>query len=312
MTLKEVAKAANVSVSTASKALKNSFDVSEETRARVRKEAERLDYFAEKKKVAFENRSAKHVRIAIVCPEVISPHYSRLVERLNEAALKHGGSTVIYNIGFDPEVLRRTVDECAERTDLDAVIVLSQLSGDRVPGSIPLVCLSNKPSNHYSVLRITYEAFDELKEKYRNRRIAFVGEPLTVIKAVHFKAGFPNGKAYCPNLRYEEAGVSAVRDMLREGDLPEVILCGYDEIAYGVMNALAEAGISVPGRVEVIGYNDIRSSRWVCGGLTAIQFDFGNTFEQMVEDLIVDATTKHITPREYCVPSRVVWRNTTK
>ena len=130
MTLKKVAELANVSVSTASKALKNSFDVSEETRRRVIAAAEQCGYFGEKKKVASENRKSSELTIAVVCPEVISPYYSAIIESITTAANKLCYDVVIYNASFDKERYKKILASCFKNRGTDAVINLSSHGND--------------------------------------------------------------------------------------------------------------------------------------------------------------------------------------
>lgn len=51
-------------------------------------------------------------------------------------------------------------------------------------------------------------------------------------------------------------GYDTAQRWLAEGKLPEAVFAGDDNIALGVINALMEAGIQVPGEVAVVGYDD--------------------------------------------------------
>src|SRR5690606_22347853 len=71
---------------------------------------------------------------------------------------------------------------------------------------------------------------------------------------------------------FEEAlAYSEMRVLLLKGiELPDAFFCANDEMAWGCIRALTEAGIKVPDQVSVIGYDDIILSRYYTPALTTI------------------------------------------
>ncbi len=69
----------------------------------------------------------------------------------------------------------------------------------------------------------------------------------------------------------EPDGVAAAEALLAEGDLPTAIAAYTDRCALGVLDHLAHAGLDVPGRVSVTGYDDVPIARMPHVGLTTVR-----------------------------------------
>lgn len=68
-----------------------------------------------------------------------------------------------------------------------------------------------------------------------------------------------------------EGGFSATKMMIMQGELPSAVFYGNDEMAIGGLKAFEESGISVPGDVSVIGFDDIQLSEYIQPPLTTIR-----------------------------------------
>ena len=72
-------------------------------------------------------------------------------------------------------------------------------------------------------------------------------------------------------------------------DRPTAIFAANDQMALGVMNAVAELGLSVPGDVSVIGVDDIEASSLVAPGLTTLRqptWEMGACAVQTLVDIL--------------------------
>ncbi|MNE82057.1 Ribose operon repressor [compost metagenome] len=68
-----------------------------------------------------------------------------------------------------------------------------------------------------------------------------------------------------------EGGYSATKMMMMQGELPSAVFYANDEMAIGGLKALQEGGISVPGDISVIGFDDIQLAEYVHPPLTTIR-----------------------------------------
>jgi LacI family transcriptional regulator len=91
-------------------------------------------------------------------------------------------------------------------------------------------------------------------------------------------------------------------------DLPDAFACANDELALGLLGRLREAGVDVPGRVRVTGWDDVMAARYA--GLTTVRQpmrELGATAARLLDELIVGDRTD---PRHELLPTELVVRNT--
>ncbi len=311
MTLKDVAKRANVSVSTASKALRQSFDVSASTRQRVLEAAQSLGYFHEKKKVAAGNHRPDGWTFAVLCPEVISPRYSAAVQAIAAAAKAAGCNTVIYNVGFDYAEVCAIAEACVDDPRIDAILSLATLREFIPAPTVPVVVFAEQAAAACSTVHIDLDtAFCAIRDKYAGCTVTVAGEQLTR-KYRRQIAPWLSCDEVIGCGRYDEAGADAAAQLLARPALPDLIICTYDEIAYGLIAHLTAHGVEIPRDTEVIAINNSYASHWVHGGVSAVAFDYGDVFEAVVRDVIHDLQQKKVTPHHWRVATRFIERNTT-
>jgi LacI family transcriptional regulator len=68
----------------------------------------------------------------------------------------------------------------------------------------------------------------------------------------------------------EESGYRAMADILAKKPRPSALFAGNDVVAYGAIQAIKDAGLSIPGDVSVIGFDDDLLSRYVNPPLTTV------------------------------------------
>ncbi len=184
MTLKQIAKLANVSVSTASRAINNSYDISDETRELVLRIAEENGYFQDKKRVKIENRKKSNYNIAILCPEIVSVYYAGRVQDLLDEFEKRLCNCIVYNTNFSNAELIKYINKCMKDNDTNAIISFINVDFDLKNVPIPIVVFGE--SKNYSYIHTDIQsginqAVLHLK-KMGVKRIAFAGEIYTEIR----------------------------------------------------------------------------------------------------------------------------------
>ena len=274
MTMRELAKLANVSVSTISKAFADADDVGEETKARIFALAKQYGCFGKYQK----NKFSKKV-FAIVCPELISDYYVAFVEQLREIIEENGGIAVISVDHFNHKKQAELIEYYASYLHVDGIVVFGLHSQIKKGYDIPIVAMFSAIDTNVDSVKVCMEnamleAVDLLYRK-GHRTLTFVGEPRTVEKRRLFFLACQRYPDVTPRSctvekRFEAAGEEAVRALLKEPTLPHALVCGYDYIAIGAIKALKEAGISVPADISVIGADNIGISEYAEVPLTTI------------------------------------------
>jgi len=108
-----------------------------------------------------------------------------------------------------------------------------------------------------------------------------------------------------------EAGAGAVRELIRTGDLPTAIFASSDSLAIGALRALHEAGLNVPERVAVGGFDDIALSESVWPPLTTVKagpFEMGRI---AIRELVLQIDQPGLDSRVRTVATRLIIREST-
>ena len=82
------------------------------------------------------------------------------------------------------------------------------------------------------------------------------------------------------------SGYAGMQRLLAERPVPTAVFCANDHVAIGAINAAAELGVSVPGDVAVIGFDDLPIARWPVFNLTTVRVAFEEMSEAVVELLL--------------------------
>jgi DNA-binding LacI/PurR family transcriptional regulator len=90
------------------------------------------------------------------------------------------------------------------------------------------------------------------------------------------------------------------------------VFCGNDQMALGVLRALAEVGRRVPDQVSVVGFDDIPEAPYLIPPLTTVRQDFGEVGRRSLELLLRIAGGERSPDRVHLRPRLVVRRSTTR
>jgi len=166
-TLKHVAAAAGVSISTASRALAGNPAISVATRTRVKQAAEQLNYRPNAQARALRN--ARSNAIGLVIPSLDNSYFAAMAAAIEQEANAHGFATMITSCGEDPARLERALDALTQR-QVDGIITVP-LDGaeeaidqahshrpllliDRTLGEFPAVISDPSPGMHRAIAQL--------------------------------------------------------------------------------------------------------------------------------------------------------------
>jgi DNA-binding LacI/PurR family transcriptional regulator len=300
--LKHVAERAGVSVKTVSNVVHGYLHVTEDTRSRVQRAIEELNYRPDL--AARKLRQGRSGVVAIALPELDAPYFGELARRLIERAERHGWTVLVEQTDGDVDREQSVLDGIRGRL-IDGLILSPIALGAeelaRRRDSVPLVLLgervSDGPADHVSIDNVAAAAAatGHLIGLGR-RRIAAVGsQPRPQSQTAHLRMrGYRDalcaaGMTLFPDLvcevdRYGRAdGAAAVRRLLASGPPPDAVFCFNDLLALGALRALHEAGLRVPDDVAVVGWDDVEDGRFSTPTLTTIRPD-----KQLIASIAVD------------------------
>lgn len=293
-TIRDVASEAGVSKSLVSLVFSGGENVSEERRLRVLHAAERLGY--RPNLVAQSLSAGRRDIVAILVSNLHNPLFAEIVGAAKARLAEAGKRTMIVSAQVDDGSGVTVLD----RDNLDVLRDLRP-SGLITVGTIPEFSeLAELTAAMPTVVASAIDATDDVVATIRTddeagidlvvahlaeqgvRRIAFVGGEggtVSASRAAAFRAsaerrGF-GADARVEPADFTEAGARlAVARLIAERRVPEAIVTGNDLTAIGVITALEEAGIAVPGDCRVAGYDDTTLSAIPRISLTSV--DPGN------------------------------------
>ncbi len=276
MTMKELAKLANVSVSTVSKAFNGAEDISDETKAHIFAVAGEYGCYGQ----FFKGKYQKPV-IAVIYPEILSQYYTQLINYLSHLIEEGGGVCVTATDNFSKETQAELVEYFISYLKVDGIIVFSLRNELKKAYDTPIVSLFASEDDHVDSVRIDFgaairDAAQTLLD-YGHRDIVFLGENLTHGKERLVHEAFLRHDVQCTairsHLRFEKAGEDGVRRLLESGKPFTALICAYDNIAYGAIKELKKHGLRVPEDVSVIGMDNNVASGYTETALTSIDYD---------------------------------------
>lgn len=278
MTMSKLAKLANVSVSTVSKAFSGAQDINAETKARIFEKARQTGCYYK----FYKGKYPKKI-IAIICQEIISDFYVEFVDRLRKQIESSNNIALVVTDDFSASKQQELIDYFSSYLKVDGIIVFGLKSKLKKAYDTPIISLFSSVDEQVDSINIDFGAAINdavsLLWEYGHRNIAFLGETLTKEKSNIFKNAI--SKLYSDNItviecneRFEAAGKENIDRLLALNPDCTAIICAYDNIALGAIKQLKDKGLSVPDDISVIGIDNIVMGKYAEPSLTTIGVDF--------------------------------------
>lgn len=329
LTIKDIAALTGVHLSTVSRVINGDPRISEKTRKDVLSVVEKMDYIPNK--IAQGLKTKKTFTLGMLIPDITNPFFSEVARGAEDEANKNGYNIILCN--SDDKLLK-------ERTYLEV------LKGRRVDGLIlgtvhikdESVLKLNKNNFPYVSVSRSIEGtnkncitIDDMAGgmyatehliKLNHRRIAHISGPLKTKSAVDRLKGYKEAlKKY--NIPYIEdlvvagdfkitGGHSAMKKLLKLGELPTAIFAANDLLALGAMEAIREGGFNIPGDFSLVGFNDIPVASLVYPPLTTIRQPMHRIGSLAVSMLIKIIEERGLAQEEITLKPRLIIRQSTK
>ncbi len=272
-TLFDVATAAGVATSTASRALSNPGRVSETTRTRVQNAARELGY---------AHRSHLATRsVAVLVTDIVNPFYFDVI-RGSQLQLRAADYTqVLIDTEESPELEADLIERMRPRVD-GVVLAASRMSDaaiGRIAATMPLVVLNRHVPGVPTVVMDTAAGVTQALEhlvSLGHRDVVYVAGPdRSWANAVRWRALSTAAEAHGVSLQrvgpfppQRESGSAAADAVVNSG--ATAALAFNDLIAIGMLGRLAERGVRVPDDLSVVGCDDIFGTDFCSPPLTTI------------------------------------------
>lgn len=272
-TIADVARAAGVSPITVSRVFRNGDNVRPETRERVLRVANELDYVPNA--VARSLRQARSGLLAFVNTDMRNPLFYAMARGAEHAARGEGMTVVLGNSEDDAALEAKYLTTMAEhRVDGIILVVTPHTEASQIPKlppKVPLVLLDRRPPDLAARL-ISCDTATATRDLSRHllrlghRRIAIAGgmpevqtwrNRTTGYRQAQREAGRPEANDLVIDGDYRaESGVAAVRHLMTLSDPPDAIIAASTQVLDGVLEALADQGCSIPADISVCCVDD--------------------------------------------------------
>ena len=289
VSIKDIAKTANVSHSTVSRALSDSPLISTETKARIQRLAREMGYTPDA--IARSLVTQQTRTVGVVVTTITDPWVAEVVQGIEDSAHDNGYSVILASGASEPERELAAVEMLRSKR-VDGLIVTSSRVGalylehlERLGAPVVLVNNHNEQSGRYTFSVSVdnqhggYLATSHLIE-LGHRRIAYVSGPADHSDDSDRLAGYrqaldENGLAFDPALVISgngrlDGGERALRMLISRDVPPTAVFCYNDMTAIGLLSAAWQQGLSVPGDLAMAGFDDIPFARYVQPPLTTI------------------------------------------
>ncbi len=294
-TLKNVAEKAGISATAVSKALNNKPGVSKDTVEMVRRIAKDLNY--KPNSIAQSLRASSTRTIGVIASDSSYSFFARVIKGIEDTAALNGYNIILSNSNSVYDKEKKAIEVLLSKR-IDGLIIVSPIMYAEEDiqyvnsFDIPVVFLSRRNTN------IDYVATDNvlgsrLMTEYflqkGHQDIIFINLPEDNASGAErlrgYKAGlathnieFDPDKVFCCKPEIEE-GKRVMEQLLEVKPGIKAVYCGCDVIAIGVMQAIYDKGLQVPGDIAVAGYDDIEIAPYMRVPLTTIKqakYDMGS------------------------------------
>lgn len=320
----DVARHAGVSAQTVSRVVTGAARVDEPTRERVLASMLELGY--RPNRAARALRSARYRSIGVVMSDLTSYGSVRTWEAISRAGAESGYAVALVpTTGFD----RSAVAEAIERARDQAVDGLVIAIGDHLsagedlplPDDLPVVVVDASALEDRSFVDTdqTMGAGQAVRHllDLGHETVHHVAGPASSYSAVRREQGWraalsDAGREAPPLQRGDWSAQSGFDSGCRLREVPAVtaVFAANDQMALGVLRAFHEAGVAIPARVSVVGFDDMPEAAQFWPPLTSIHQEFDEVGRAAVDVLLARIDDADVV-RRLLVPTRLVVRGST-
>lgn len=331
VTMKEIAKKLNVSVSTVSRALKDSPELHPDTKKRIREMAKSMNY--QPNLLAQSLRISRSKVLGVIVPELESHFFSSNISGIQDTAYKRG-----YNV-----MICQSNESYVQEISNIRVLVASQVDGllislsrettnyqhlqDLYNREIPFI-MFDRVTEEIPVSRVTvddengaYQVTHHLLEQ-GCRKIAFISGPQDLYISKKRKEGYlkalaeygiseKESRIYVSDLNQESNRQIAYK-ILEEEDRADAIFAMIDPVAVDVMLILKEKGIKIPQEIALAGFTNNPTSAVVEPSLTTVSqpgYEMGQIAANHLLDQLDDIVSGE--PQSFVLGTTLIARNST-
>lgn len=308
VTIRDVARAAGVSIATVSRVLNDAARVTDETRDRVRTVVERMGYSPHGGARSLITRRTR--TLGVLLPELAGEFFAEFLRGIDETAKRHGFLTLVTSARREAHEIAAAVANMRGRVDGFLAVspsVAARATLAEVAERYPTVLVS-AGTDVGAFAALAVDNFQGAASMMKHllalghRRITFLRGPIGQVDAserLHAVREVANWFEECQltelmgEFRMDTA-YEVVSTVLRTGPRPDAIFAANDTMAIGALAAIRDAGLTVPDDVSVAGFDELPVTKYLSPPLTTVRmpiFELGERAAlRLIETLRSGAT----------------------
>jgi LacI family transcriptional regulator len=300
VTIKDVARLAEVSVATVSRALNGHPRVTPETRERIQRIATELRFTPSSAARSLITRRTHTV--GALLPDLHGEYFSELIRGIDLAARARGLHLLVSSSHGDAKEAAAALRAMHGR--VDGLLVMSphmdpNVLGSNLPHGLPAVLMNSDPSDTtHACFRVDNRGGARTMVQHLvqrgHRSIAFIAGPEHNYEAQERLAGYREAlHQWLPGTPErvlqgdftEASGEHAGKALAALRERPSAVFAGNDMMAIGCLSSLNQAGLAVPADIALAGFDDIPISRYVSPALTTVRVPIAELGTLALEEL---------------------------
>lgn len=314
VTIKDLAKAAGVSVTTVSQILNGKgARFSQATQDRVHALKKQLNYVPDFNARNLILHSSKTVGVLV--PNIGNPFFSSFVRGIQEVFRQKEYMPLVFSASHEVELERYYLSRLVERSVDGLIIASSSITAETIdeilkPNAIPYLLFDqNQTHDHEDRVSVDDYAGGQLAAAHLaqlgHRRIVMYMPTEPTENVQNRLAGFKAGLA-AAGIAFDEEAIVKTTLSKRGGyeqtaavlaHQPTAVFCANDELAIGLYRGLQERGVRVPADLSVVGFDDIDLAEYVTPQLTTVHQPI-NQLGQQAATLLFNRMTAKEQPLE--------------
>ncbi|KNF09745.1 ribose operon repressor [Gottschalkia purinilytica] len=330
VTIKDIAKLANVSTTTVSRVINNKYEgVGEETRKRILDLVKELGY--QPNALARSLVTKRTSSIGLIIPDIINPFFPDLARGVEDIASKEGYSVILCNTDDDPDKEKKYISLLNEKR-VDGIIFTGASTHSHehilelIKSGVPVILMDR---------RIDYEnTFGVFIENFKggydatnylislgHKKIGCITGPLNTkeseerfngYKKALKEAGIDFNEDLVIESNYKITGGADAATELLEKQNVTAIFAFNDMMAYGVYKAAKLLGLKIPDDISVIGFDDVQISQILEPELTTVKQPIYDMGAESAKMLITRIKGKKIKKKIIKFKTELIIRESTK
>ncbi len=308
ITIKDIARELNVSTSTVSRALRDSYEIGAETKQRILELAKRLDYTPDP--VALSLLSSHSNDIGVIVPDISNPFFALVIAGIEDVAFAQGYHVVIYQShdNYEREVMN--VRHIANRRKDGMLVSLATGTQDYEhfkalhEQGFPIVFF-DRICDEIDTHKVSVDDFEGAYQatehliKQGCKTIAHISGPPNLLISRRRLHGYrsalldykiPIREDIIMSSEYNSQEALVITCKLLNGSVKvDGIFASSDNIAIGSHAAITEAGLSMPHDIALIGFSDLPITRMLNPPLSTVAqpaFEMGRSAAELLINLI--------------------------